>query len=86
MTDAELDRALAAAVEAARAAGEVAMRYYRTGFDITIKADATPVTQADRGAEQAIRELLARATPECGFLGEEFGAEEVFDQPDEEKD
>lgn len=74
MTDAELDRALAAAVEAARAAGEVAMRYYRTGFDITIKADATPVTQADRGAEQAIRELLAGATPECGFLGEELGA------------
>jgi histidinol-phosphatase len=74
VTDTERDRALAAAVEAARAAGEVAMRYYHTGFDITIKADATPVTQADRGAEQAIRELLARATPECGFLGEEFGA------------
>src|SRR5690348_641537 len=50
------------------------MRYYRTGFDITIKADATPVTQADRGAEQAIRDLLSRATPDCGFLGEELGA------------
>ena len=50
MTEAPLDRALAAAVEAARAAGEVALRYYRTGFDVTRKADATPVTQADRGA------------------------------------
>jgi histidinol-phosphatase len=63
------------AIEAARAAGEVAMKYYRTGFDVTIKADATPVTQADQGAEQAIREVLGRAFPEHGFLGEEFGAE-----------
>ena len=74
MTPAELDRALAAAIEAARAAGEVAMKYYRTGFDVTLKPDATPVTQADRGAEQAIREVLGRAFPEHGFLGEEFGA------------
>jgi histidinol-phosphatase len=74
VTAAELDRALAVAVEAARAAGEIALKYYRTGFDVTIKADATPVTQADRGAEQAIREVLGRAFPEVGFLGEEFGA------------
>jgi histidinol-phosphatase len=70
----ELDRALAAAQEAARAAGEVALRYYRTGFEVTLKADATPVTQADRGAEQAIREVLGRAFPDVGFLGEELGA------------
>jgi histidinol-phosphatase len=74
MTAAELDRALAAAVEAARAAGEVALEYYRKGFDVTLKADATPVTQADRGAEQAIREVLGRAFPDVGFLGEELGA------------
>jgi histidinol-phosphatase len=74
VTPAELDRALAAAVEAARAAGEVALKYYRTGFDVTLKADATPVTQADRGAEEAIREVLGRAFPDLGFLGEEFGA------------
>jgi histidinol-phosphatase len=74
VTPAELDRALAAAVEAARAAGEIALKYYRTGFDVTLKADATPVTQADRGAEQVIREVLGRAFPELGFLGEEFGA------------
>ena len=45
---------LAAAVEAARAAGEIALGYYRGGFDVTIKPDQTPVTQADREAEQAI--------------------------------
>jgi histidinol-phosphatase len=69
----DLDRALAVAVEAARAAGEVALKYYRSGFDVTLKADATPVTQADRGAEEAIREVLGRAFPEHGFLGEELG-------------
>jgi histidinol-phosphatase len=66
--------ALAAAVEAARAAGAIALRYYRGGFEVTIKPDQTPVTQADREAEQAIRGVLGRAFPDWGFLGEEFGA------------
>src|SRR5262249_54196497 len=65
---------LAAAIEAARAAGEIAMAYYRSGFDVTLKPDQTPVTQADREAERAITSLLGRAFPEWGFLGEEFGA------------
>lgn len=68
------DRALGAAVDAARAAGDVALRYYRTTFDVTLKADRTPVTRADREAEQAITEILGRAFPGHGFLGEEFGA------------
>ena len=72
MTD--LDRALDAAVEAARAAARIAVRYYRHGFDITIKPDQTPVTQADRESEQVIVEVLGRAFPDFGFLGEEFGA------------
>jgi histidinol-phosphatase len=65
--------ALTAAVEAARAAGEIAMRYYRGGFEVTIKPDQTPVTQADREAEREITLLLGRAFPDWGFLGEEFG-------------
>jgi histidinol-phosphatase len=65
---------LAAAVDAARAAGEIALRYYERGVAVTIKADQTPVTQADREAEQAITAILRRAFPDWGFLGEEFGA------------
>src|SRR5262249_37575315 len=65
--------ALAAAVEAARAAGEITTHYYRVGVDVTLKADHTPVTQADREAEQAITRILGDAFPESGFLGEEFG-------------
>ena len=67
--------ALDAAVEAARAAGRVALKYYRGGFEVTIKPDATPVTQADREAERMIVEFLGRAFPEHGVLGEEFGGE-----------
>ena len=70
-----MDKVLTAAVEAARAAGEVALKYYRGGFEVTIKPDRSPVTQADREAEQVIIETLRAAFPEHGFLGEEFGAQ-----------
>jgi histidinol-phosphatase len=66
-------RALDVAVEAARAAGAIALKYFRGRFEVTLKADATPVTRADREAEQAIVEVLGRAFPEYGVLGEEFG-------------
>jgi histidinol-phosphatase len=42
---------------------------------VTLKADQTPVTQADREAEQAIVARLSAAFPDVGFLGEEFGAQ-----------
>ena len=73
MSEVAAHPALAAAVEAARAAGEIALGYYRSGFDVTIKADQTPVTQADREAERAITGILGRRFPDHGFLGEEFG-------------
>ena len=66
--------ALDAAIEAGRAAGCIALEYYRGRFDVTLKADQTPVTQADQEAERAIVEILGAAFPDCGFLGEEFGA------------
>jgi histidinol-phosphatase len=75
LTPAALDRALAAMVDAARAAGKIALDYYHGGFEITIKPDLTPVTQADREAEQAIVAVLREAFPDVGVLGEEFGAQ-----------
>jgi len=70
---------LSAMVDAARAAGRIALTYYRGGFEVTIKPDDTPVTQADREAEEAIVAALGRAFPEWGFLGEEFGAKGATD-------
>jgi histidinol-phosphatase len=64
------------AVEAARMGGDLARAYYETTFDIERKADDTPVTVADRGAEELIRATVAKHFPNDGFLGEEFG-----DQP-----
>ena len=69
-----------AAIEAARAAGEITLRYYRGGFDVMIKPDQTPVTQADREAEQAITAILRGAFPDHGVLGEEFGQQGPTDR------
>jgi len=59
--------------ELAASAGQVARRYFLTGVQAQAKADASPVTVADREAEQAMRELIGRRYPDHGILGEEFG-------------
>ncbi len=67
--------ALAAAREAAAAAAEVIKHYWRRGVEVELKADATPVTIADREAERAIRQILQAALPQASIYGEEFGLE-----------
>ena len=70
------ERLLAAALDACRRAGTIHREHFRSaGLTVERKADASPVTQADRGSEEAIREALRRATPELGLLGEEYGQE-----------
>jgi len=66
---------LEAALDAAREAGALALRYFTGRFDVTLKPDQTPVTEADREAEQAIVARLRASFPDVGFLGEEFGAQ-----------
>ena len=75
-----LERALDAAVAAARAAGTIARKYFTGDFDVTIKPDQSPVTQADREAEQAITAILRDAFPDHGILGEEFGGQGARDR------
>ena len=70
-----MDRTLDTALEVAREAGAIALRYFRGPFEVRIKADQSPVTEADHAVEQAIVERLRRGFPDIGFLGEEFGAE-----------
>jgi histidinol phosphatase-like enzyme (inositol monophosphatase family) len=62
------------AVEIAREAGDVTLRYFRRP-DLVIekKADQTPVTVADRFAEQLLRERIGERFPNDGIVGEEFG-------------
>src|SRR5262249_3307900 len=68
-----MDRRLEVAIAAARAAGEVALRYFRTGVQVERKHDHSPVTIADREAEQRAVAVLREAFPQHGILGEEFG-------------
>ena len=63
------------AIEAARAAGQLALNYFNGSFEIEIKPDQTPVTVADKNAESLIREMVSKYFPGDGFLGEEFGDE-----------
>ena len=62
-----LTRALAAAREAAGAAAEIIGHYWRCGVEVELKSDATPVTIADREAEQAIRKILQAALPQAAI-------------------
>ncbi len=64
---------LAAALEAARAADAVIRPLFRNNLRVEIKADRSPVTEADRQAEAAILAVLARHFPDYGFYGEETG-------------
>jgi histidinol-phosphatase len=75
MTEPSLKELLATALQAAKSARELILSYYNGEFDIEIKADQTPVTVADRGAEQVIRETINNAYPDHGIFGEEYGAE-----------
>ena len=69
----DLDRLIEAAEAAADAAGAVIRPYFRAGVATDTKPDQSPVTIADRGAEQALRAVLGERFPNHGIHGEEFG-------------
>ncbi len=71
--DLELTQARDLATRLADVAGTVALKYFRGPLDIEAKVDFSPVTIADREAEQAIRDLITQVYPEHGILGEELG-------------
>ncbi len=58
---------------AAREAGQLTLRYFRSEtLAVELKQDQSPVTVADRGSEQLLRERIAERFPDDGILGEEF--------------
>lgn len=66
------DIALAHAL--ADAAGAAIRPFFRAPHAIDIKGDATPVTEADKAAELAMRTLIEQTFPDDGIIGEEYGA------------
>ncbi|HVT37364.1 MAG TPA: inositol monophosphatase family protein [Nevskiaceae bacterium] len=64
---------MTAALAAAEAASQIIRKAYRGNFSVQYKADASPVTEVDVAAEQAIKQALQSRFPTHGFFGEETG-------------
>ena len=62
-------------IEAALCAAETILDIYETDFDVEIKGDASPVTQADKAAEAVILKHLAQIAPDVPVVAEESAAE-----------
>lgn len=73
MTDTCPSEFIAFAHRLADCAGEIALKHFRAAIDVERKGDLSPVTIADRGAEEALRALVAQHYPAHGVVGEEFG-------------
>jgi histidinol-phosphatase len=69
----DVRQALDVAFAAADAARAAIMARWEQGFNVELKADASPVTEADREAEQAIRRVILEAFPKHRVSGEELG-------------
>jgi len=73
VSDIDFDNYLELAHELADVAGEVIRPYFRKPLAVDDKADLTPVTIADRAAEEAMRALIELRFPDHGIIGEEYG-------------
>ncbi len=67
------DALMAAVEQVARLAGDIALGYFGSRLVVESKADGSPVTIADRSAEQAARDWIEQRYPIDGILGEELG-------------
>jgi len=65
---------LEVALEACWRAGKITLEYFQTGVQVELKSDRSPVTIADKRAEEEIRRWLARYFPDDAIVGEEGGS------------
>ena len=75
----QLQETLDFAVASAKEAGQLTLEYYQKGTVAEMKADNSPVTIADRSAEELLRQRIESAYPTHGILGEEFGEKDGSD-------
>ncbi len=68
---------LQAALDAAEQAAGIARSLFRRNIEVRIKADKSPVTEADVRCEMAIRDILEARFPSYGFFGEETGSRDA---------
>jgi len=63
------------ALKITREAGDLTLDYFRhRDLAVEFKADSSPVTAADRAAEELLRKRITERFPDDSILGEEFGA------------
>lgn len=67
-----LEEIHAAAIDIAKKGGEQTLKFFKRSFSIERKDDQSPVTIADREAEQKMREAISIRFPDHGIIGEEF--------------
>lgn len=61
------------AISAAKEAAKITQSYFMSrDLRVDMKSDRTPVTEADKNAEKALREIIQKAFPDDGILGEEW--------------
>lgn len=65
------------AVAAAKAGGDASLKWFQRDLKVDFKADGSPVTEADREAEDAVRRIISGAFPGHDILGEERGATDL---------
>jgi myo-inositol-1(or 4)-monophosphatase len=58
----------------AELSGKIIRSYFRSDITIDTKADMSPVTIADKKAEELMRNIIMKNYPEHGLIGEEFGS------------
>src|ERR1700691_2267137 len=68
---------LQAALDAAEQAAAIARAMFQHNIEVRIKADKSPVTEADWRCEVAIREVIETRFPSHGFYGEETGSRDT---------
>jgi histidinol phosphatase-like enzyme (inositol monophosphatase family) len=73
MSTSSLQSFLEFALDATYQAGRITLAYFQNGVQAERKADSSPVTIADKQAEQRLRELIHHYWPDHGIIGEEFG-------------
>ena len=61
------------ALDATWQAGRITLGYFQNGVAVERKSDNTPVTIADKTAEQHLRKLISQRFPDHAMIGEEFG-------------
>ena len=72
-----LEKQLASAEKAARAAGAIIRNRFETDFQVDLKGPGDLVTEVDRACEAKIKSILADEHPDVAFWGEESGSTDL---------